>query len=180
MKTILILSTLLATTAIAAAQPSLTATATPEPAQEPSHYLQLGGVFGGTQGAMILGETVEGGMRLDHGPLWVHAEVMTGSAGGVDELTYSGSVLQVRAGLEARGCALNGIACVVGGVDAAYSRTQYMAEDDNDNRHGGEIIPRVGLDIGSERLRVRPGVEVGFDHTGWDQLGFTAALAYQW
>jgi hypothetical protein len=166
--------------AVATAQPAITSTA-PEPAAAaPSAYLEGGAELGFAQGAIVFGETVEGGVQLDHGPLWAHAMVVTGSAGGVDEIS-SGSILQLRAGVEARSCVENRIACFVGGVDAAYSHTQYMGDNgDSDRAIGDLIIPRVGLDVGGNHLRFRPGIELGFDSKGIDQGAVSAAVAYQW
>jgi len=176
MKTIIILSTLLATTAIAGAQPSLTDAAAPAPAHDSQTYVEGGAAYG----VVFLAATVEVGHQIDHGPLWFHAMLVDGSAGGIDETTYSGSIWQARAGIEARRCVAGNLACAVAGVDAAVSHVQYMAEYDSANVTEPLVLPRVGLDLGGDHVRLRPGAEIGVGGKGLEQIAVTAGVAYQW
>lgn len=176
MKVLACLACLVATTSIAAAQPpSLTAPA-PAPAPEPEtqSYVAAGATYGGERGLYIAG-TVEAGHRLGRSPLWVRGMIVTGRDYGFDEPTFGpGSILQARAGLEARGCLFAGAACAVAGVDVAASYEHYMAEYDQADSTEVMPIARVGLDLGTS-LRVRPAVELGPK-----SFGLTGALAYQW
>ena len=180
MKRIIIPAALLASTTIASAQPSLTESAPAPTSDEHAYYVQAGAELGGAQGAVFLAPTIEAGVRLGSGPLWAHGMILSGGAGEIDEANTTGTILQVRGGVEARTCSASRIACASAGIDVGYSHAQVMAEDWTDKWSGGMLIPRVGLDVGGDHLRVRPGVEVGFDSKGWNQLGLTAAVAYQW
>jgi hypothetical protein len=142
-------------------------------------YLQAGVTAGVDDVLFYGGYTLEGGYHLSDTPLWVHAIMISGKGGGIDETTYDSSLLQLRGGIEARGCLVSA-ACAVAGVDAGYRREMLMAEYDNRRASDAIVVPRVGLDLGTRHFRFRPGLEMQIDHTGWSGLAATAAVAYQW
>ena len=177
MKTSLILGSVLATSAIAHAEPpSLTATTTPA---GPQNYLETG-VGLSDDGALIGTLTLEGGHRLTR-DLWLHGMLERGTAGGVDEPNYGGEYDAARIGIEARECVGGGVICAVAGVDAGVRHVDYMAEYDTTNQTGAVLVPRVGLDLGSRHLRFRPGLEKNVLVKDQDAgIALTGAVAYQW
>jgi hypothetical protein len=179
--TILIASTLvvLTTATIAHAQPALTASVNPKPAA--TTYLEGGLAFGAIMHAGFYGAyTLEGGYQLGDGPLWIHAMGAYGGMAGIDETTMSSGYLALRAGVEARGCALHGQACVIGGVDAGFRSAQLQAEYDHYSGDTALVVARAGLDLGSKHVRLRPGLETTFAGQGFDGFGASMAVAYQW
>lgn len=174
MKSLVALACLLATTSIAAAQPAMTAP-TPPPAPEAQGYVAAGAAFGVARGLYLAG-TLEVGRRIHDSSWWFHTELLGGMEGGVDEPTYSSSGIQeVRAGLEARGCALQGVACIFLGADLAVARENYMAEYDSANDTSILPIGRLGLELGTTHVRLRPAIELGYK-----TFALTGALGVQW
>lgn len=104
--------------------------------------------------------------------------IAAGDAGGVDEITYFGHVVQARAGLEARECALHGGACLMLGADLAVTHLNYKAEYDSKNETTVFPIARAGVDVGTRHVRVRLGMEAG-GLRRLQQINLAAALAYQ-
>ncbi|HEY1557969.1 MAG TPA: hypothetical protein VGF94_24235 [Kofleriaceae bacterium] len=178
MKTLVILATLVATASIAAAQPALTA-ATPAPAAEPSSYFAAGGVYGAAPRTMFIGASFEYGAQIRQGPLWFHAQVVAADAGEIDDGPLPGTLLQGRVGIEARDCSTAWL-CMIASVDGAVTHTQYMSDDASLDRVGAMVIPRVGFDVGTQYLRVRPTIELGVDSDGMAQLAVTATVAYRY
>ena len=178
MKSLLALACLLATTSIAAAQPSLTAPASaPAPAPDQTQtqgYVAAGATYGFVHGIYMAG-TLEGGRRIHDSSWWFHTELIGGNEYGIDEPTYDHSGIQeARVGIETRGCALP-VACIVVGADLAVVHEHYMAEYDSAN--GTTVLPvgHLALDIGGKHVRLRPGIEAGY-HT----FALDGALAVQW
>lgn len=177
-KTLVGFASVIASTSLAHAQPSLVASTDTTPQLS---YVQ-GGVTAGDDDIVGLygGFTLEGGVRLGDSPLWAHAMMITGKGNGIDELVYDSSMLQLRGGIEARGCVVSA-ACAVIGVDAGFRHETLMAEYDNRRASDAIVAPRVGLDIGTRHFRFRPGLEMQLDRTKWlAGIGATAAVAYQW
>ena len=85
-----------------------------------------------------------------------------------------------RIGLEARGCALDGIACLVDGLDAGYRHERLFTEFTNTRADLAGAIARLGLDLGSRHFRLRASVETAVSQRGWDGLGLTTGVAYAW
>ena len=52
-----------------------------------------------------------------------------------------------------------------------------MADYSNRHASDGIVVPRIGLDIGTRHFRLRPGLEMQLDRTGWAGLGPTGAPA---
>ncbi len=176
-KTLLGFASVIASTSLAHAQPSLVASTDTSPQLS---YVQ-GGVTAGADDIVGLyaAFTLEGGFRLGDSPLWAHAMMLTGKGSGIDEATYSSSMLQLRGGIEAHGCVVSAV-CAFMGVDAGVRNETLMAEYDNRHATDAIVAPRAGLDIGTRHFRFRPGLEMQLDHTGWAGAGLTAAVAYQW
>ena len=60
-----------------------------------------------------------------------------------------------------------------------------MAEEDNRNESAVIVVPRLGLDIGTRHVRLRPSLEGVFggdahNGAGLSGIDLTAALAYMW
>jgi hypothetical protein len=182
-KTLLGIASLVASTSLAHAQPSLTqpslvASTQPQPAN--NLYLQTGVMAGADDTVgLYAAYTLEGGYRLNDSPLWAHAMVIAGKGAGIDEVVYDSSMFQLRGGIEARGCLVSE-ACMVMGVDLGFRKETLMAEYDNNHATDAIVATRAGLDLGNRHFRFRPGVEMQFDDHGWAGFGATAAVAYQW
>jgi hypothetical protein len=171
----------LATTAVAHAQPSLVEPVTsPTEAAPADAYLEPGLEVGlshtGFYGALQL----DGGHRFGDGAFWLHGRLAQGSMAGIDERTMASDFTEARVGLEARSCGLHGLLCLITGLDAGYRHERLLADDDNTRADLAAAIPRLGLDLGGKRLRVRASVETAFDQRGWDGLGLTTGIAYAW
>jgi hypothetical protein len=183
-KTLLGIAFVVGSTSLVHAQPSLTE---PTPSlvasttqEKPDLYIQSGLTAGGDDiVGLYAGYTLEGGYRLNDSPLWVHAMMIAGKGAGVDEPVYNSYLWQLRGGIEARGCLIPA-ACAVAGVDAGLRHEMLMAEYDNRRATDAIVAPRIGLDIGTRHFRLRPGLEMQLDRTGWAGVGATAAVAYQW
>lgn len=173
-------ASLLATPAVAGAQPSLV-----EPSEQPREtppvtaYLEPGLEVGGTRGGVYGALQLDGGHRLD-GPLWLHARLAQGGMAGIDEATMSSDFAEARLGLEARGCRLDGLLCAVGGLDVGYRHERLVAEFDAERADLVTAIARLGLDLGGQHVRLRVSVESGVDRAGWNGLGLTTGVAYAW
>ncbi len=148
------LMTLTATAATAAAE-SFNATAE----RAPSHgYLGVGASIGLVR-AISGGMYVDGGKRIGTSPLFVHGQ-MTGGKSGSD-----GSFVQLRAGVEARGCVFRDMACVFGGADAGYQRDRMVddglfdGEMTSVDAHDVIFAPRAGFELGN-KIRLRASTEL--------------------
>jgi len=177
-KTLLGIAFVVGSTSLVHAQPSLTASVTPDKPEQ--LYVQGGLTAGGDDiVGLYAAYTLEGGYRLNDSPLWAHAMFVAGKGGGVDETVYDSYLWQLRGGIEARGCVASAI-CAVAGVDAGLRHEMLMAEYDSRRATDAIVAPRVGLDIGTRHFRLRPGLEMQFDRTGFAGVGATAGVAYQW
>jgi hypothetical protein len=173
-------TTILATTALAGAQPTL---------PEPSTYVMTG-VTAGADAVLdwfYTGVDLEGGVRLSP-TWWLHGEGnLVGRTGygainqGLTVVAPEDPVYGVRVGPEARVCDADGLTCVVAGVDVGY-RTGML--------QGVVVVPRGALEIGGDHLRFRIGVEASIGDTPHDPdadlnlpdpgIGATAGIGYQW
>ncbi len=112
----------------ASAQPMLISEASPKP-DEAHLYVAAGTTLGGDRGGLYLNPTLEVGTRIS-GSWWLHGQLTGGGNQAVDELTYSGSRVVMRAGAEDHLCVWHEAACAVLGADLAVRQEQYMAEYD--------------------------------------------------
>lgn len=85
-----------------------------------------------------------------------------------------------RVGLEARGCGLDGLICLVDGLDAGYRRERLVAEFDGVHADLATATVRLGLDLGGKHVRMHASVQSGVDQGGWNGLGLTTGVAYTW
>ena len=186
----MIIASVLLVASVARAQPALTTEAGPstEPKSEPkvdrvqTGYIASGVMLAADQG-LVGAVMIEGGHRLGDGPLWLHVEAERGAAGGVDEPTYRGNYAAGRAGVEARSCVLDGVLCGMAGLDLGVRHVDYMAEYDQANDTGAIVVPRIGLDVGSKHLRLRPGLDAIIEpakSSAVTGLAMTAGVAYVW
>jgi hypothetical protein len=198
-----VLASILATTATAMAEPpSLTPPVDSAPALSlpsavaPSSYVQIGAEVGFGQDATFEAASVQAGTRVFRF-LWARAGLVAGqatpafplvSAGAVGggymdtnaTTAVGGTMFQVRAGLEARGCSPSYFACGFGGVDVAYAQTQLVGGTPADSS-GMIMIPRIGFDLGSRRVRIRTALELAYDaQFSVEGAGIDAGVAYQW
>jgi hypothetical protein len=139
-------------------------------------YLSVGANMGGVDGFIALGGALEVGHQIKDSPVVVHAAFATGGAGKLFA-TGDGFFQQLRAGADLRGCTASGVLCAFAGMDLAYQHVEYSGTEDdwfgdseptmttaNDSRMVG--IGRVGLDIGGDHIRWRPGFEMALDSSG--------------
>jgi hypothetical protein len=196
-----VLASILAATATATAEPpSLTppvdnVPTAALPALEPSSYLQIGANVGIGQDATYEAVSLQLATRV-YRFVWARAGLVAGPAtpafplvsggpivgggGSMETTSASGTMFQVRAGLEARGCSPGYFACGFGGIDVAYAQTQVMGGTPADSS-GMLTIPRIGFDLGSRRVRIRTAFEWAFDSQfSIEGVGIDAGLAYQW
>jgi hypothetical protein len=174
-----IAASLLAMTALVHAQPALDHPASDD-AITTGAYLEPGIEAGITRGAFYGALEFDGGYRLSDTPLWIHGRFAQGALAEIERDTMNSDFTEARLGLEARGCVLDGIACLVGGVDFGYRHEMFVAAHDRDTADLAVAIARLGLDIGGKHLRVRPSIETGVAQGGWNGLGFTTGIAYTW
>jgi hypothetical protein len=132
---------------------SFAATAGAEP--EPQGRVGLGLSFGGLSHVSGFALTeLDGGWRRG-GDMWIHVVV----AGGVPFPDVSGRVVAVRVGLEHRRQAC-GRGCLYAGIDLAFVDADVRDDPDETQARGVLAIPRGGIDVGSDILRLRLGVEL--------------------
>jgi hypothetical protein len=174
--------------AVAAGDPADTGSSTSVPRPDGTYEIQVGGEVGFVQGENInfaaLG--VQGAARVYHF-LWARAGLMVGEAnpslipgcpaGDGGCYVASGSMYQLRAGIEARGCGTPNIVCAFAGVDVADSHAHLMGPA---AQNLALVLPRVGLDLGIQHVRLRVAFEYGIDSQGSNAAGLDAGLAYQW
>lgn len=161
----------------------MTLAATTTAASADDTYVSGGATFGGEgdPGGFYAGGTVEAGRRLSGSSLWVHGMVVGGKSFGFEEVTtHEGPALQLRLGIEGRSCTLDGALCMVAGLDGALTHVDHIAHYETINMTVPLVIARLGLDIGSRHVRVRPGIDVGFYGLIPAQGAITGAIAYQW
>jgi hypothetical protein len=139
----------------AAAAESYDATQEPTPSQG---YLGVGASLG-VQRAIMGGMSIDGGKRIGDTPLFVRGQ-MTGGKSGSD-----GSYVQLRAGVEARGCVFRNLLCAFGGVDTGYQRDHvidaaiFSNETTEIDAHDVVMIPRLGVEAGT-KIRLRTALEL--------------------
>ena len=169
--------------------PELVAAA-PAPAL-PSLYLSAGASFGAEDAAdwVAGGAAIAGGYRLTD-TLWVRGRVDFAARMGYGAVNQSVTLVapeqahvDVLVGLETRRCT-NPSLCLIAGTDGGYRSA--------DSKYGAgvEFVPRVGLDVGGDHLRLRPAIEAtvawigDFDHEVGILpslgIGASLAVAYQW
>lgn len=147
---------LLTVTATAAAE-SYDAT---QPAPLAQGYLGVGasaGVQRSIQGAFF----VDGGKRISSTPLFVHGQLVGGVSGDAEGASY----VQMRVGVEGRGCVLRQSLCAFAGADTGYQR-DHVREDlwfsdgiRSVDAHDLILVPRVGVEAGN-KIRARMIVEL--------------------
>jgi hypothetical protein len=103
---------------------------------------------------------------LPDGALWLHGRLAQGTMVGIDERTMASDFTEARVGLEARSCGLHGVLCLVAGLDAGYCHERLLADYDHTRADLAAAIPRLGIDLGGTRLRVRASIETAFDQRG--------------
>ena len=176
MKRFLIVGSILCVAAVASAEPVSTTTSTATtPTSE--KYVEPGMMITTLGGVAVDALTMELGHQLGHGPLGIH--VMTAFGGPFREPGGFGIFAAAQAGLEARACVSEGL-CGFAGVDAGV---RYFDNADGFNREmnvtSAIVVPRVGLDFGTKKLRVRPGIEKIVDGRNNDLAG-TVGVALVW
>lgn len=152
-----------------AAQPALTAPL-PPPATPPALQLEVAPAFGSTYDGDLYAGLAAAGLYRVNDLLAIHAAVEGATArvvhfAGIDQ--YEGTqdrFAEARGGIELRRC-LREALCAIGGVDVGYRREHVTGGMDT-NLSGAEAVARIGLDVGTPRLRFRPAVEGTSTHHG--------------
>ena len=159
MKTLLSLAILTSLTGVAAAE---TFEQIPSPARPVDGYFALGGVIG-AQRAIHLGGALEVGSRVQHSPLFVRAQLAGGDSG---LLTEGGSFVQLRGGVEVRGCIARELLCGFTGADLGYQHEkavtyEYVIDGDlmTTDAHDLLVVPRVGYELG-RTVKLRASLEL--------------------
>jgi len=178
----LVITLLVSIPSLVRAQPGLTGATEPE--DEPiTSYVQPGAIVGlihansANSDAAYGALSLEGGHRIGISPVWLHGLVAVGGMGDLDQGSGPNSYSEVVAGVESRTCAFHGIACGVAAIDVGI-RHEYLMSDHFDS-FNGVIVPRLGLDIGSRKFRVRPAIEYVFGTDGYG-AALSLAGAYTW
>jgi len=182
------------------AETAVVAVPTP-PVSRADSYMSLGVTLGANTAVDWLkgGTVVEGGYRLTDS-MWIRgrfeesARIGYGSVQQVGSLPDFADVSVVApqhpysdllSGLEWRGCSSRAL-CAAGGFDAG------IRIGGGKHAFGGvSTVPRLGLDFGTEHLRVRPMLEANVAWLrGYDSelggilpafgIGLTTTVAYQW
>ena len=133
-------------------------------ASRPARYVQAGlmaGAAAPVAGLNIMG-ALEAGKRLGDSAVWIHTAAAFGASG---DDQGPGSNFQLRVGIEGRACAWEGRFCGVGGVDAGYQAGRWSDRDDasrNESVDALVMVPRLGVDAGGSRVRVRLALEADY------------------
>lgn len=192
LRTSLALATLVTLTAVGHADPIEGEDGEHLAAAHAGAYLQVGAAVTSEQETYGIAGNLDGGYPLGHA-LYAHARVSGG--GGENLAFYTASVttqtLQARIGAEARPCIADGAARAMVGVDlglasTTMNRADYMSAPGSTWTDSRAIaVGRLGLDVGSRHVRVRPEAEMGFTipddkHRLVDDLQLGLAVAYVW
>jgi hypothetical protein len=175
-KALSIVAVLVATTAIAAAEP--TDGAASVEITNPAGYLGLGGTAG-LSNIGYAGFALEGGARLGSMPLYVRGQLDR----GIGQTVFrDGTYQSYRLGIEVRHC--DGVfrGCLFGGVDGGVRRAQlFDSETDMEERLSDPmVIPRAGIELGS-RVKARIALELPTSFREEETLtgfGVTVGVAY--
>jgi hypothetical protein len=118
---------------------------------------------------------VEGAMRVATTPIWIHGLVGTGAE---TQLEDQGQFLEARGGFELS-CATRRKVCGFFGVDVGGEMQSRRGDAKDGSLSGVVAVPRMGLDMGGDIVRVRASVDGRWFryHTGGDDLDATAGGA---
>jgi hypothetical protein len=130
---------------------------------EPTRYLELDASLGAVTpaGLDLVGGVAYGIRRSEH--VWLRIAVAGGEAVYIDS-NDAGPIAQARIGYEARACLAGGYVCGIAGFDFGAFYAQHPGNNDGDPRDlmiGVLAAPRIAIDLGSVRFRVRIGAEIG-------------------
>ena len=117
---------------------------------------------------------VEGAMRVATTPIWVHALIGTGAEKLIAD---QGQFVEARGGLELS-CVQRRVVCGFFGIDVG-GEMEGRAGEGNEIR-GVIAVPRMGLDMGGDYLRVRASLDgrwFRYHSSGDDDLGTTTGGA---
>jgi hypothetical protein len=173
-------------TSVAAAQPGMEEPIAPGPLPQTTldtadQFVAGGAVAGIFDKAIVSAAMVEGGYRIADSPVWLHATMLGGIAGGTGIAeNYHGSAVQYGGGVELHGCTRPGSFCVVLGLDLAYAHVQFMGVDDNFDKSWAMMIARVGPDYGFKHWRLRGSLDFGRTTERFDEWAIAGAVSYQW
>lgn len=96
---------------------------------------------------------LEGAMRVATTPIWVHGLIGTGSETPIQD---QGQFLEARGGVELS-CGQRRVVCGFFGIDVGGELQR--RDGDPDQLMGVIAVPRMGLDLGGDLLRVRASVD---------------------
>jgi len=100
---------------------------------------------------------VEGGMRVATTPIWVHGLI---GSGGETQIQDQGQFLEARGGIELS-CQHRTVVCGFFGIDVGGQLESTIDKDGNEKAKldGVVAVPRMGLDLGGNALRIRASVD---------------------
>ena len=100
---------------------------------------------------------LEGGMRVATTPIWVHGLIGSGSE---TQIKDQGRFLEARGGIELS-CQHRTVVCGFFGIDVGGQLESTVDPDGNEKTKldGVVAVPRMGLDLGGDALRIRASVD---------------------
>jgi hypothetical protein len=116
---------------------------------------------------------LEGAMRVATTPIWVHGLIGTGAE---TQWRDQGQFLEARGGIEVS-CSVRRIVCGFFGVDVGGEVQQRTGDGQQDKLTGVIAVPRMGLDLGGDIVRLRASVDgrwFRYHVSGSDDLSETA------
>jgi len=118
---------------------------------------------------------VEGGMRVATTPIWVHGLV---GSGAQTQLQDQDRFLEARGGIELS-CQRRTAVCGFFGIDVGGELQTRKNQSADEKLSGIIAVPRMGVDVGGDTLRVRASVDGRWFRyqTKHDELGNTSGGA---
>jgi hypothetical protein len=98
---------------------------------------------------------LEGGMRVATTPIWVHGLI---GSGAETQIMGQGRFVEARGGIELS-CGQRRAVCGFFGVDVGGELQTRKGDGDDDKLTGVVAVPRMGLDLGGDMVRLRASVD---------------------
>lgn len=89
-------------------------------------------------------------------------------------------LLALRIGVKERGCERRGVWCVYASTDIGYRHQHATTKSEHSDESVAIVVPRVGLDVGGNVVRVRVGFETSISRHSWQTLGLAGGDAFSW
>ncbi|HTJ45032.1 MAG TPA: hypothetical protein VL463_23150 [Kofleriaceae bacterium] len=98
---------------------------------------------------------LEGGMRVSTTPIWVHGLIGTGAE---TQVHGQGDFLEARGGFEVS-CGTRRIMCGFFAIDVGGEMQRRRGDKDEDALKGVVAVPRLGVDMGGDMVRLRASID---------------------